>query len=62
MICLDLAPGESGVVGQLIHHEARDDGPLVTRFNSFATWLQQYALHLQSGQYLVDEHGFLEKR
>jgi cell wall assembly regulator SMI1 len=60
LICVDLAPGPKGVVGQMILWEVRS-GPGRTRAPSVAAWLTAYLAGLESGAYVVTEDGLIER-
>jgi cell wall assembly regulator SMI1 len=60
--CLDLAPGPEGMVGQVLQLDLRDEGPGLTRWKSFAEWLEDYCNDLKRGRYEVDAWGNLSLR
>jgi cell wall assembly regulator SMI1 len=59
LICLDLAPLEPGLVGQILRVDTHYDGPSTTKYRSFAEWLSGYKEELYSGLYAPDDHGNL---
>ena len=62
LICIDLAPTDKGVPGQILRVETHYDGPSATKYNSFLEWLVAYKDELLKGNYKVDEHGNLEPK
>lgn len=61
LICLDLAPGPRGRVGQVIYLE-QVEGPLASPYGSFDEWLRAYRDGLQRGGYMVNAEGFIVER
>lgn len=60
--CLDLAPGQCGLLGQIIRMY-HDEGsrPVVAR--SFSAWLARFAADLEAGEYILsEEYGGLCRR
>ena len=57
LICIDLAPAEKGVLGQVLRVETHHDGPSPTKYKSFLEWLVAFKDDLLKGNYEVDEHG-----
>lgn len=60
-ICIDMAPGTRGTVGQIINWE-QETGPESTPYKSFREWLTTYKDELYQGKYEVDDEGFLEEK
>ena len=52
--CLDLDPGNGGNLGQIITMW-HDEGERKIVAPSFRDWLEQYAIALESGKYLLDQ-------
>ena len=52
--CLDLAPTQEGVVGQIISMW-HDDAERLVIANSFRGWLEQFANDLEAGRYTLSE-------
>jgi cell wall assembly regulator SMI1 len=61
MYCLDTAPTEKGVFGQVIKMELAS-GPFPTEFHSFREWLEKYKDDLYGGVYEVDDEGFIVEK
>ncbi|HEX5414886.1 MAG TPA: SMI1/KNR4 family protein [Chloroflexota bacterium] len=61
LLCIDLAPGPKGHVGQVIQVEPAE-GVFVTKFRSFGEWLAAYRDDLRRGAYEVDEDGLLQAK
>lgn len=59
-ICIDMAPGPNGHVGQIIEVE-KDDGPFETEFKSFSDWLKNYRDGLFSGSFIVNDEGTIDE-
>ncbi|MDQ2807415.1 MAG: SMI1/KNR4 family protein [Chloroflexota bacterium] len=60
MLCIDTAPAERGVVGQILQME-RGSGPGITEYKSFLAWLEGYRDDLYAGKYRVDSEGSLSE-
>ncbi len=60
-ICIDMAPGINGVVGQIIYLEM-EEGPLVAPYRSFFEWLMNYRDGLYNNIYEITEEGFLYEK
>jgi cell wall assembly regulator SMI1 len=60
LVCLDMAPGPKGSVGQVLRLELEDDGPSLAGAQSFAHWLEQFLDALLRGEYRADENGDIE--
>jgi len=58
LMCLDMSPTSSGVVGQVIYWE-KSEGPILTQYRSFFHWLFAYEQGLYNGYYKVDKDGFI---
>lgn len=61
-ICVDMAPGKSGVKGQILRVETTDEGPNPTEYKSFLQWLKAYKDDLYNDRYQISEHGDLDRK
>lgn len=61
MLCIDMAPGETGVAGQVLLHYT-DSGPCSTNYSSFYEWLLGYLKDLLEEKYECSDGGFLIKK
>lgn len=60
-VCVDLAPGPRGRLGQLVQMEFQDgQGPYLARWPSLAAMLEAHLEVLSAGRFEVDEEGFVE--
>lgn len=59
-LCIDMAPGPNGNLGQIIQVE-RDDGAFETEFKSFSEWLKNYRDGLFSGKFMVNDEGTIDE-
>jgi cell wall assembly regulator SMI1 len=59
LICIDLAPGARGQLGQIIEFDYRE-GPALTDFASFADWMIFFRDRLTIGYYKINQNGYLE--
>jgi cell wall assembly regulator SMI1 len=58
-LCIDMAPGPEGVVGQVIIHFI-EEGPIASGHDSFFEFLDDYDTRLNGDEYKVDEVGELD--
>ncbi|SFD74028.1 Cell wall assembly regulator SMI1 [Chitinophaga sp. CF118] len=57
-VCIDMAPGPRGVVGQVIIHYV-EEGPMASGYDSFLDYLDDYDTRLIGNEYEVNESGNL---
>lgn len=59
-LCIDMAPGPNGSLGQIIQVE-RDEGAFESKFKSFSEWLIDYRDGLNSGKFVVNDVGTIDE-
>ena len=60
MVCVDLAPGPKGVVGQLVKMEVQDgQGPFASDFASVEQLLAHHLELVRTGRYKLEDDGYI---